>query len=76
MRRHPFLGASDIVISPPRRAASVPAVGSFVICPVPIRMGSHDCAGWAPELYRLAYEQAQAVLRPPWHVRTLFASMN
>jgi len=41
-------------------AQAAPAVGAFVVCPPPLAMPG----GWQYEVYRAAYEQAQAVVRP------------
>lgn len=63
-------------LSPPRPAAPAVWTGGFVVCPLPVRAHLGEPGGWALEIYRLAYEQAQAALRPSWHDRTLVSSRN
>ena len=70
-----FRGPSE-AFTPYRSTAVAPMCGGFVVCPLAISLHSGHPGGWAPDLYRLAYEQAWNALRPPRHVRQMFASMN
>jgi hypothetical protein len=54
------------------RPAVVPALGSFVMCPLAIA----PTGGWIPELYRIALERAQEAVQRPWHERYLAPAMN
>ena len=56
----------------------VPAPGAFMLCPCQLNVGQIGESGASPivELYRLAYQQAQALLSPPRHERCFSASMN
>jgi len=54
------------------------SIGGFTACPSPLLQG-WSCAhqGWVGQLYRLAYERAQAELHTlPRYFRFLTASMN
>lgn len=52
--------------------APVSAPASFVLCPVMI--GAN--AGWAPEMYRLAYERAREAVARPWFERLFAPAAN
>lgn len=61
--------------------AVVPAalsLGGFTVCPSPLLQGwSGAQQGWVGQLYRIAYERAQAELQSlPRYFRFLTASMN
>jgi hypothetical protein len=69
MRAQGFFGEGEIV-APPRAVALVlamPATG-FVLCP-PALMAAFWADRGVHEIYRLAYEQARAALRPSWYER-------
>ncbi len=54
------------------------SMSGLVLCPFPM-MGTPCMAGtggWVHEIYRMAYEQAQAALRPSRYERLLVASVN
>jgi hypothetical protein len=74
MRTDRIFGEGE-VLSPPRRATA-PWSGGFVVCPLSVWGHPGEASGWGLELYRLAYQQAQAALRPSWHECALTASWN
>ncbi|MDR3638535.1 MAG: hypothetical protein P4L84_32320 [Isosphaeraceae bacterium] len=75
MMREPYFG-EGLVLSPLRGAPATVSPSAFAVCPVPVCARPSD-AGWSMhDIYRLAYEQAQAALLPPWHDRLLRASSN
>jgi hypothetical protein len=51
------------------------AWSGMVVCPM-LAIGSDPGSGWALEIYRLAYERAQAVLRPSAYEIAGRASLN
>lgn len=55
---------------------STPNAGAFWVCPLVCRTPGVASAGMVHEIYRLAYEQAVAVSRPPRHERLFLASSN
>lgn len=77
MRRERFFGEGEIDPLPPP-AGPVTALAGFVVCP--FAMGPHPAGvpvGLAQlEVYRIAYERAQAALRPSWRERVLVPSLN
>jgi hypothetical protein len=79
MQAHRFLaqveGLTDLtpVVTAARPA---PAPGAFMVCPF-FGSGAGGLNGMmAHQIYRLAYEQAVALTRPPRHERWLLASSN
>jgi hypothetical protein len=64
------------ILTPPRPAAPAAWPGGFVVCPLPLPAYCGEAGGWALELYRLAYQQAQTALRPSWHDCAMTASRN
>jgi hypothetical protein len=56
------------ILAPPRAEAPAPSPAGFVLCPIAFQGGfppDHEVY----EIYRLAYEWAQAALRPCWYER-------
>lgn len=67
-----YFGEGQIVAPP--RVAPLPGAG-FVVCPLGWQDGvPGDCG--AEVIYRLAYERAQAALRPSWYERLRRGSLN
>ena len=54
--------------------AAIPSCRAFMFCPVQTAAVAVPANGM--ELYRLAYEQAQAMLLPPRHERLFAPSLN
>jgi hypothetical protein len=63
------------IIAPPHVAVLALPVASVVVCPVALQDAVRDVRGMQ-EIYRLAYEQACAALRPSWYEQLLRASRN
>jgi hypothetical protein len=75
MQSHRFFGEGQI-IAPPRPSAPEFVPAGFVLCPVALRPSFPGAAGWASEVYRMAYEQARASARTSWYERVGRASLN
>ncbi|WP_422927105.1 hypothetical protein [Singulisphaera sp. PoT] len=58
-----------------RPAPQAISAQGFMACPVPMQ-GQFAMTGWMQEVYRLAYERAQACVQAPWHESHLFTCMN
>jgi hypothetical protein len=75
MQTHRFLGElTPYSSSPPLVPAT--SVASFVAWQLPYRPNTSESWVGVPDLYLLAYQQAQAALRPTWYERCLSASLN
>jgi len=77
MQAHRGFGEGESLVAAAPAGAGV-NTAALVFCPV-AWMGAGSMAGagsWAQELYRLAYERAQAALRPSLYERALRASRN
>jgi hypothetical protein len=69
-------GEGQIIVPPQNDAPAFPATGiAFILCPLPLPFAAWGHPG-ALEIYRLAYEQARAALRPSWYEQLLRASRN
>ena len=63
MHRHRFLDCEEL--GPTSGAAApVPPVSGFMVCPLAVYSGIMGPPLWWHEVYRIALERAQAVLRP------------
>ena len=62
--------ASIQASNPPAAPPSIPP--GFVFCPPQLAVAN----GWQQEIYRQAYERAQAAMRIPRHHRMLFSVWN
>jgi len=76
MRHHRWQSAVDHLPScQPSRAILLP--GSFMLCPLALQQGLTAAQQWGQwSLYQLAFEQAQAQLRPSLPERDLLAVWN
>jgi hypothetical protein len=63
-----LFGEGEIMPLPRPVAPAITARG-FVVCPAPLQARLGDDLDRAQELYRLAFEQAQAELIPSWYER-------
>ena len=63
MHRHRFR-APEVLGPNPSAAAPAPPVSGFMVCPVALYPGWAGPPLWWHEVYRIALERAQAVLRP------------
>jgi hypothetical protein len=71
---HPHDGAT---LSPSLPTTPIQAFGGFVVCPVPLGYLAMGAAGvWTQSIYRLAYEQARAALRPSTYDRLITPCLN
>jgi hypothetical protein len=68
--RYPHDGASLTPSLPP---VAFQAFGGFVVCPAPL---AFLATGWTQSIYRLAYEQARAALRPSAYDRLVTPCLN
>jgi len=66
------------LLAEPDVTTAYPPFGGFTACPCPVMQGwSGAQQGWVNQLYRIAYERAQAQLNTlPRYFRLLTASMN
>jgi hypothetical protein len=67
-----YFGEDQIVGPLPVNA--LPGIG-FIVCPL-VWQGAYPGNGAIAMIYRLAYEQAQAALRPGWYERLSMSSAN
>ncbi len=63
MHRHRFLAPKGLGPKP-EAAAPGAAMSGFLVCPAPLYQGWMAPPPWWHEVYRVALERAQAVLRP------------
>ena len=76
MHRHRFLEQLERQRLPQSQARPISA-GAFCACPVALVMGVPAVAlHWQQRLYQLAFEQAQAVVRPSLPERDLLGVWN
>jgi hypothetical protein len=72
-----WFGEGEIVSVPGfAREGAVAQVSGFVVCPMVFSGAAAGSAGWATDVYRLAYEQAEASVRPSWFERVIAGSAN
>jgi hypothetical protein len=76
MSRHRFLGLVRTEPALPANASAL--VSGFVACPMVLQAAVLQAGQWAwqQQVYQLAYEQAQAVVRPSLLERWQAASAN
>jgi hypothetical protein len=75
MRGSRLFGEGEVWPLPRPVAPAFPA-GGFVVCPPALRAGLGLQGHWAQDVYRLAYQQAQAALTPSWYQRGQVVSAN
>jgi hypothetical protein len=76
MQRHCFLDAT-LSRQLPRPQAAPISTSAFCLCPIAQMPGvSSEAYRWQLLIYQLAFEQAQAVVRPSLPERDLLASWN
>jgi hypothetical protein len=76
MQRHRILEAA-LSRQLPRPPAAPINASAFCICPIGLLQGvSAEASRWQQLLYQLAFEQAQAVVRPSLPERDLLGSWN
>jgi hypothetical protein len=61
MKAQRYYGDGEISVLPPIPELDFPA-GAFVVCPPGLRAGPVGSSDWFQEVYRIAFEQAQAGL--------------
>lgn len=69
-RIHRFSSSASGTASDKSTVAPVPT--GFVVCPPQLATAN----GWQQEIYRLAYQRAQAAVQIPQHHRRLFSVWN
>jgi hypothetical protein len=75
MQEQRFIGADGTNLFDARRAIR-PAAQGLMVCPVSLQAPAAFAGGWVHEIYRLAYERAQAALQPTWYERNLIPCLN
>jgi hypothetical protein len=55
--------------------AGQPSANGFMMCPLPLNPSSAD-RSWQQQVYQMAFEQAQAVVRPSWIERDVLGVWN
>jgi hypothetical protein len=73
MDRHRMRGEVGLPVLP-RPAAPEPSFSAFMLCCVPCASAAQGL--WVQELYRWAFAEAQAVVRPSLPERDLLAVWN
>ncbi len=56
-------------------AATRQSAGGFMVCPVPLQASAAE-QSWQQQIYQMAFEQAQAVVRPSWLERDVLGVWN
>jgi hypothetical protein len=76
MDHNRLLGDGVSLIQPRSTDTTQIMPGAFLVCPWSLQPCVVAPSGWVEEVYHLAYQQARTALLPPWHERSLLASLN